>query len=142
MISPAVDLPEVRAEVERVFWAYERAFMANDVATLVAFFWPDARLTRYGIADRQWGIDEMRVFRGASPAPAFTRRIEHLRLTSFGDAMAVADCEFVRSDTPLRGFQSQTWVRLAAPGEPPAWKIVSAHVSMIPFDGEPARRRL
>lgn len=23
--------------------------------------------------------------------------------------MAVAYCEFVRSDTPLRGFQSQTW---------------------------------
>ena len=47
----------------------------------------------------------------------------------------MAFCEFVRSDTALRGFQSQTWVRLAQPGAAaPAWKIVSAHVSMIPFD--------
>jgi hypothetical protein len=35
----------------------------------------------------------------------------------------------VRSDTPLRGFQTQTWVRFAA-----GWKIVAAHVSMIPFE--------
>ena len=123
-----VDDAPVHAEVECQFWAYERAFMANDVETLIAFFWDDGRLTRYGIADRQLGIDEMRAFRRASPAPDFTRRIENLRVTTFGDAMAVAYCEFVRSDTPLRGFQSQTWVRL-----PSGWKIVSAHVSMIPF---------
>lgn len=125
-----VDQPEVRAEVERQFRAYERAFMANDVETLVDFFWDDARLTRYGIADRQLGIDEMRAFRRASPAPDFTRRIENLRVTTFGDALAVAYCEFVRSDTPLRGFQSQTWVRA---GDGGTWKIVAAHVSMIPF---------
>ena len=45
--------------------------------------------------------------------------------------MAVAQVEFLRSDTPLRGFQTQTWVRLA-PGRS-GWKIVAAHVSMIPF---------
>ena len=123
-----VDSPVVREEVERQFWAYEQAFMANDVETLIGFFWNDARLTRYGIADRQFGIDEMRAFRRASPAPDFTRRVENLRVTTFGDAMAVAYCEFVRSDTPLRGFQSQTWVRVAS-----KWKIVAAHVSMIPF---------
>ncbi len=125
-----VDSPVVREEVERQFWAYEQAFMANDVETLIGFFWNDARLTRYGIADRQFGIDEMRAFRRASPAPDFTRRIENLRVTTFGDAMAVAYCEFVRSDTPLRGFQSQTWVRS---DERESWKIVAAHVSMIPF---------
>jgi hypothetical protein len=43
----------------------------------------------------------------------------------------VAQVEFVRSDTPLRGFQSQTWVRFS----PHGWRIVSAHVSMIPFEG-------
>jgi hypothetical protein len=134
-IAPGgIDLPEVVAEVTRQFWAYERAFMDNAVETLVAFFWDDARLTRYGIADRQLGIDEMRAFRRASPVPDFTRRIENLRIATFGDAMAVADCEFVRSDTPLRGFQSQTWVRLEQPGgAPPAWRIVAAHVSMIAF---------
>ena len=125
-----VDSPVVREEVERQFRAYEQAFMANDVETLIDFFWSDARLTRYGIADRQFGIDEMRAFRRASAAPDFTRRIENLRVTTFGDALAVAYCEFVRSDTPLRGFQSQTWVRI---DERESWKIVAAHVSMIPF---------
>jgi len=134
MSPPDIDLPAVVEEITRQFWAYEKAFMANDVDVLVAFFWADERLTRYGIADRQWGIAEMRRFRQASPTPDFTRRIEHLRIATFGDAMAVADCEFVRSDTPLRGFQSQTWVRLQENGAAaPAWKIVSAHVSMIPF---------
>ena len=123
-----IDLPTVVEDVTRQFWSYEKAFMANDVDALIDFFWTDPRLTRYGIADRQFGIEEMRTFRRASPAPDFTRRIEKLRVTSFGDAMAVAYCEFVRSDTPLRGFQSQTWVRLA-----PGWRIVAAHVSMIAF---------
>jgi hypothetical protein len=132
MRASLIDQAAVVADIARQFWAYEKAFMANDVEALIAFFWADARLTRYGIADRQFGIEEMRTFRRASPTPAFTRRIENLRVTSFGDDMAVAYCEFVRSDTPLRGFQSQTWVRLAQEGAAaPIWKIVSAHVSMI-----------
>lgn len=135
MSRPAIDLPDVVEDVTRQFWAYEKAFMVNDVETLIAFFWADPRLTRYGIADRQFGIDEMRTFRRTSPAPDFTRRIENLRVTSFGDSTAVAYCEFVRSDTRLRGFQSQTWVRLVEEGGvAPTWKIVSAHVSMIPFE--------
>jgi hypothetical protein len=135
MSAPQVDQADVVADVERQFWAYETAFMANDVDALIHFFWADARLTRYGIADRQRGIDEMRAFRRASPAPAFTRRIENLRVTTFGTDMAVAYAEFVRSDTPLRGFQSQTWVRLSDEGAAvPAWKIVAAHVSMIAIE--------
>jgi len=114
-----------------VFHAYERALMVNDVDLLNAFFWHDARTTRYGIADRQLGIDALIAFRAATSAPDFSRRLENLRLTSFGPDLAVAQVEFVRSDTPLRGFQTQTWARLA-PG-PAGWKIVAAHVSMIPF---------
>jgi hypothetical protein len=127
MSLPEIDLPDVVDDVGRQFWAYEKAFMANDVEALIDFFWSDPRLTRYGIADRQLGIEQMREFRRASPAPDFTRRIDDLRITTFGDSTAVAYCEFVRSDTALRGFQSQTWVRLPDVG----WKIVSAHVSMI-----------
>jgi hypothetical protein len=135
MTAPEIDRPDVVAEVTRQFDAYEQAFMTNDVETLIGFFWNDARLTRYGIADRQFGIEEMRAYRRATLAPQFTRRIETLRVAAFGDDMAVAFAEFVRSDTPLRGFQSQTWVRLREPGSAaPAWKIVAAHVSMIPVD--------
>jgi len=52
-----------------------------------------------------------------------------VRITAFGPDMAVAMCEFKRSDTPLQGFQTQTWARL-----PQGWKIVSAHVSMVPIE--------
>ena len=131
-MKPAdVDLPAVVDEITALFDRYESALMANDLATLDAFFWPDERLTRYGIADRQRGITELRAFRAAAPAPTFTRRLEHLRVSAFGPDCAVAQVEFVRSDTPLRGFQTQTWVRFEGLG----WRIVSAHVSMIPFTG-------
>ncbi len=127
----AIDDPAVRAELAAVFHDYEHALMANDVAALNAFFWDDPRTTRYGIADRQLGMAELAAWRAATPAPDFTRRLENLRIQTFGPDLAVAQVEFVRSDTPLRGFQSQTWVRLA-PG-PGGWRIVAAHVSMIPF---------
>ena len=132
-MNPAlIDDPLVLAEVTAVFHAYEAALMANDVAALTASLWADARTTRYGIADRQWGIDELVAFRAATPAPSFTRTLHHLRIAAFGPDMAVAQVEFERSDTCLRGFQSQTWVRLA-PGST-GWRIVGAHVSMIPFE--------
>jgi hypothetical protein len=132
-MNPAlIDDPLVLAEVTAVFHAYEAALMANDVAALNAYFWADARTTRYGIADRQWGIDELVAFRAATTAPSFTRTLHHLRIAAFGPDMAVAQVEFERSDTCLRGFQSQTWVRLA-PGST-GWRIVGAHVSMIPFE--------
>ena len=138
MTPAAIDDPQVLAEVGAVFQAYEAALMGNDLAALNGFFWADARVTRYGIADRQWGIAELIAYRAATAAPSFTRRLQHLRLSSFGPDVAVAQVEFVRSDTPLRGFQSQTWVRLA-PGRS-GLKIVAAHVSMIPFDRAASNR--
>lgn len=129
MIDPTqIDDPQVLAELTAVFHDYERALMSNDVEALNAFFWADPRVTRYGIADRQWGIDELQAYRAATPAPTFTRTLHHLRLHAFGPDLAVAQVEFVRSDTTLRGFQTQTWARL-----PVGWRIVAAHVSMIPF---------
>ena len=129
MNADDIDRPEVLAEVTRLFHDYERALMANDVAALDAFFWADPRVTRYGIADRQLGHDALRAFRAATPAPAFTRTLHALRITTWGTDMAVAQVEFRRSDTPMRGFQTQTWVRM-----PQGWRIVAAHVSMIALD--------
>lgn len=125
-----LDLPYVQAEVQACFHAYEAALMSNDVPTLLGFFWPDERLTRYGVADRQLGYREQVAYREATAAPDFTRRLENLRIHTFGPDMAVAQVEFVRTDTLLRGFQSQTWVRL-----PVGWRIVAAHVSMVPWPG-------
>lgn len=123
-----IDQPDVVAEVTRCFHAYEQALMTNDVPVLTAFFWADERLTRYGIADRQLGFVEQQAYRAAAAAPDYTRVLENLRITAFGADCAVAQVEFVRSDTALRGFQSQTWVRFLE-----GWRIVAAHVSMVPW---------
>jgi hypothetical protein len=124
----AVNDAAVLREVQAQFEAYERALMAHDLAALNDFFWCDPAVTRYGIADRQRGHDEIVAFRAASAAPNFTRRVVDTRITAFGPDCAVAQTEFVRSDTVLRGFQTQTWVRM-----PQGWKIVAAHVSMVPL---------
>ncbi len=129
IVDREIDPPAVLAELADVFERYEQALMSNDVAALNAFFWDDPRVTRYGIADRQWGIEELVAYRASSPPPAFTRTLHHLRLHAFGPDFAVAQVEFVRTDTSLRGFQTQTWVRM-----PAGWRIVAAHVSMIPFE--------
>lgn len=121
-----IQRPDVVAEVTALFDDYERALMANDVVALNAFFWCSPMLTRYGIADRQWGHDALVAYRAGVPPPDFTRALHDVRITAFGPDMAVAMCEFTRSDTSLRGFQTQTWVRLDE-----GWKIVSAHVSML-----------
>ena len=134
-MSPGdLDPPQARAEVLACFEDYERALMDNDVAALNAYFWDDPRVTRYGIADRQWGHAELVAHRARTPAPDFTRYLEHPRVTVWRSDLAVVQVEFVRSDTPLRGFQSQVWVRFDA-----GWKIVAAHVSMIPFADDGAR---
>jgi len=128
-----IDRPDVRRELEALFEAYERALMSNDVAALNNYFWRDARVTRYGIADLQLGHDALVAFRAATPAPRFSRELSRVRITTFGQDTALAMCEFRRSDTHKLGMQTQTWVRFAD-----GWKIVSAHVSMI--DAPPALR--
>jgi hypothetical protein len=129
MHASETNRPDVLAEVRTCFLDYEAALMANDLERLDQFFWDSPLVTRYGIADRQWGIDELRQFRAQAPAPNFTRTLHNLRICTYDADTAVAQVEFVRSDTDLRGFQTQTWRRM-----PGGWKIVAAHVSMIPWN--------
>jgi hypothetical protein len=128
LTSAHLNHPEVLQEVTSVFLRYEDALMANDVDALNNYFWRSPNTTRYGIADKQLGHEALVAYRKTVPAPDFTRQLQEVRITAFGPDMAVAMTEFTRSDTALRGFQTQTWVRFAD-----GWKIVSAHVSMIPF---------
>lgn len=130
MMKPSdVNDPSVVSEVTRLFLAYEAALMRNDVEALNDYFWDHGAMTRYGICDRQLGHSALVAYRQGVPAPNFTRTLRDVRITAFGPDMAVAMTEFTRSDTTLHGFQTQTWVRL-----PDGWKIVSAHVSMVPLD--------
>ena len=127
--SDQINPCDVVREVTDIFLDYEAALMRNDAEALNAYFWQHPGVTRYGINDRQLGHDALVAYRKTVPAPNFTRTLQAVRITAFGPDMAVAMTEFDRSDTSLRGFQTQTWVRFAN-----GWKIVAAHVNMIPLN--------
>lgn len=133
--SSHVNLHDVVQEVSMQFLDYEAALVANDMDALNNFFWRNPAVTRYGICDRQLGHDALVAYRASVPAPNFSRSLRDVRITAFGPDVAVAMCEFKRSDTDLHGFQTQTWVRM-----PEGWRIVSAHVSMTPFQPAPSQQ--
>ena len=120
-----VDRPEVLAEVQALFERYERALVDNDVEALDGFFWPDARVLRFGGGENLYGIEAIRAFRHARTPPG-ARELRNAVVTTFGRDFATTHTEFYRADPTRCGRQSQTWVRFEE-----GWRIVSAHVSMI-----------
>lgn len=123
-----VNLPDVLAEVEAAFARYEHALVTNDVAVLDELFWADLRTVRYGVAEVLHGIEAIRAFRGARPAQGLARTLGRTVITSFGRDFATASTLFTREGAPGKlGRQQQSWARLS-----PGWRIVAAHVSVIP----------
>jgi hypothetical protein len=122
-----IDLPEVKAEVEAAFAAYETALVTNDVETLETLFWDDPRTIRYGGSENLYGMDAIRAFRRARSPVGLARDLAHTVITTFGMDHATAMTLFKRSNAAGKiGRQSQTWVRF-----PEGWKVVAAHVSVI-----------
>ncbi|TCT07644.1 oxalurate catabolism protein HpxZ [Aquabacter spiritensis] len=123
-----IDRPEVRAEVEAAFARYEAALVANDVETLEALFHDDGRTLRYGAGENLYGMDAIRAFRRARSPVGLERTLERTVITTYGTDFAVASTLFLREAAPGKvGRQQQSWVRF-----PDGWKIVAAHVSLIP----------
>jgi len=124
-----INLPEVIAEVCAAFVEYERALVANDIETMNALFWDAPETVRYGIAEIQHGGEVIRQWRETcAPVPA-SRMLHRTVVTTFGRDFATVSTEFTSDATPLIGRQMQTWARL---GPAEGWKIVAAHVSLIP----------
>lgn len=122
-----IDIPEVKAELQAAFARYEAALIGNDVATLDALFWPDARTIRYGANENLYGIDEISAFRAARSPVGLARRLERTVITTYGRSFGTAATLFRRDNAPGRvGRQMQTWVRFAD-----GWRVVAAHVSVI-----------
>lgn len=122
-----VNLPEVQAELQACFIQYEAALRDHDVAQLDAFFWPDERVVRYGVADLQHGHVQLTHWRRhEAPAVGPLRRTERTVITTFGRDLGVAMTEFRNTPGGPVGRQSQTWVR-----GPAGWRIVAAHVSLL-----------
>lgn len=123
-----IDLPGIRAEVEAAFMAYERALVANDVATLDRLFLDSPRTIRYGVAENLHGHAEIAAFRAARSPQGLDRRLERTVVTTYGRDLATAWTLFRRPSAPgMIGRQSQVWMRTAD-----GWRVVAAHVSFIP----------
>jgi hypothetical protein len=127
--SQQINLPEVLAELRELYPCYERALISNDVDTLVAIFWASPEVMRFGVTENLYGHEELDAFRKGRPAANLARTVKRLEIVCFGRDFGSVALEFER-DTPKgvsRGRQSQVWVRL-----PEGWRIVSAHVSLLP----------
>ncbi len=125
---PEINIPEVVAEVSAAFQRYEVALNANDVTVLDELFWNNPLTLRYGIGENLYGYAQIAAFRsGRSPA-GLARRIKGTVITTYGRDMATANTLFERDSAPGKiGRQSQTWMKA-----PQGWRVVAAHVSLIP----------
>ncbi|MFM0519084.1 MULTISPECIES: oxalurate catabolism protein HpxZ [Caballeronia] len=121
-----INRPDVLAEVDAAFDAYEHALVTNDVAMLDTLFFDSPHTLRYGATENLYGYDAIRAFRAARPGQGLAREITARVVTTYGDAFAVANIEFRRDGEPRIGRQSQTWVKM-----PDGWRVVSAHVSWM-----------
>ena len=121
--------PEVIAELEALYPQYEQALVTNDVEKLVEMFWTASNVMRFGITENLYGPGELETFRKTRPATDLARTAKRLDIVSFGRDFASITLEFERSTSTevVRGRQSQVWVRL-----PEGWRIVQAHVSLLP----------
>ncbi len=106
------------------FRAYEEALSAGDVAAMDAWFADDPRTVRFGIAEEQWGAEELRRWRSVAPRAPAGRRLSETRVDLWADNLAVVTTLFGYPASMSVGRQSQTWLRTDA-----GWRIIHAHVS-------------
>jgi len=125
-MSIEINRPDVLAEVDAAFDAYEQALVTNDVAMLDTLFFDSPHTLRYGATENLYGYDAIRAFRAARPGKGLERTVTARVVTTYGDAFAVANIEFRRDSEARVGRQSQTWVKT-----PEGWRVVSAHVSWM-----------
>ena len=121
--------PATVAELRELYPRYEAALVNNDVETLTAMFWASQYAIRLGAGENLYGVDEIEAFRKSRPTVGLTRRAVRLEIVTFGKDYGSITLEFERDTNGgmVRGRQSQVWVRL-----PEGWRIVSAHVSILP----------
>jgi hypothetical protein len=84
---------------------------------------------RFGVTENLYGIDEIAPFRKGRSPVNLERTIRRLDIVTFGRDYASITLEFERTveGRMVFGRQSQVWVRL-----PEGWRIVAAHVSLLP----------
>ena len=122
-----INLPDVLAEVQAVFARYEDALVNNRVDVLDELFWVSPHTLRYGATENLYGYAAIQAFRAARPSVGLMREIFNTVITTYGRDLATANTEFRREGSAATGRQSQTWMRT-----PQGWRVVAAHVSLLP----------
>ncbi len=123
-----INTPSAVAQLTAAFEAYERAFVANDVAALTALFWESDRTIRFGGAENLFGAAEIAAFRQGRGTADLDRDLACTVITTFGEDFGTTSTLFRRRSTGRTGRQMQSWVRLDG-----HWRIVAAHVSILEF---------
>ena len=125
----AINDAVVVAELTALYLKYETALCTNDIETLDNLFWDAPEVVRFGVTENLYGGDEVRAFRQGRSAVNVDRQMYNLKVVTFGVDTAAVTLEFRRViDGVVRlGRQSQMWRKF-----PQGWKIVSAHVSLLP----------
>lgn len=121
-----INRTEIVAEVTEAFRRYEKALMANDVATLNELFWDSPHTIRYGLAEQAYGHAAIAGVRAARDPKDIARTLNRVVITSYGTEFATASCEYRRNSSGKFGRQMQTWARMAD-----GWHVVAAHVTLF-----------
>ncbi len=124
-----INEPEIVAELQALYHRYEAALVANDADVLTQMFWSSPHALRFGVTENLHGSDEIAAFRKGRPAMNLARAVRRLDIVTFGRDYGSITLEFERAvdGRTVSGRQSQVWVRF-----PQGWRIVSAHVSLLP----------
>ena len=125
-MTPEINRAEVVAEVTEAFQRYEKALMANDIATLNELFWNTPHTIRYGLAEQAYGHDAIAGVRAARDPKDLQRKLTRVVITTYGRDFATASCEYLRVGSGRFGRQMQTWMRTEQ-----GWRVVAAHVSLF-----------
>ena len=122
--------PEVVAKVTALFERYERALTDKDVGVLDATFWDSPHTIRYAVRENGYGFDAIHAARlAAVPVPGGSKEARvRLEILTFGTDLATVNLQYKPRGQSGIGRQSQTWVRFPDEG----WRVVAAHVSIIP----------
>lgn len=124
-----INNPAVLEELQDRHTVYERALIDNDVETLEALFWNSAHAVRYGVGENLYGTGEINAFRQGRPKINLNRVVSRLEIIALSNTVGIINLEFVRSIDGIerQGRQTQFWFRFEE-----GWRIVSAHVSLLP----------
>ena len=128
-VSVTATRPETALEraVLACFTAYEHALRTGDVTAMDSWFADDARTVRFGVAEEQWGAEDIRRWRSTAPQVPGGRQLAETTVEVWADNLAVVTTRFRYPGSALIGRQSQTWLLTDA-----GWRIIHAHVSERP----------